>query len=285
MVCSKWNKLINEFQTVNEKKIDNGLFKWILSKKIIYKWKSGNLFYNKLNLCFEKEKRSRSFEQYKDKYYLYGGLRRIVYDRTFTDICVFNDLHVYSFDENKNHYNHEPVCRRINYSPYLAGHEASFLNNKMILFGGIDFFYNCSNSVNCLDLEDYKWTRGINSGKKDKIPNYRYEKRVIYGKKPEARHSHIQISLENDKILIIGGKKEENGKLKTFSDAWLLIYPHNLGKNAYWQEISVNNIINSPTFIGYSLFTRVSKNRIIVFGTSREHTQPIIRKMEKFIFK
>ena len=89
--------------------------------------------------------------------------------------------------------------------------------------------------------------------------------REIDGFKPEARYGHSQISLDDERVLIIGGC---GGPNKQYDDFWILNWPKDKRKHAFWQQIIVNNAINSPAQIYCISFVRYD-NKLVTFGKPR----------------
>lgn len=118
---------------------------------------------------------------------LYGGYSH-PYSYPFNQqVNFFDELHIYSM--NKDTY----MCSQILFSqdaPKLAGHTASIIdNNKMILFGGCNgSLGNKTNTVHCLDLENFNWMNIVygntSTMSTSKLPNT--NTRQIDGFRPEV---------------------------------------------------------------------------------------------------
>jgi hypothetical protein len=109
-------------------------------------------------------------------------------------------------------------------------------------------------------LETKTWLRC--EGSNATLPNI---SRAIDGLKPEPRYGHSQNTLDNDRIIIVGGCVGPN---KQFDDAWILHWPSNPSLNAYWEKLTVRNEINSPLQFACVPFIRCV-NKIISFGKAR----------------
>jgi len=84
--------------------------------------------------------------------------------------------------------------------------------------------------------------------------------------KPEARYGHSQISLDDERILIIGGC---GGPNKQYDDVWIL-YISSVTNEALWQQVIVNNYINSPSQLYCISFILCEENKkLVTFGKPR----------------
>lgn len=125
-------------------------------------------------------------------------------------MSFFDELHIYcveTFTWNQILFSVE--------APKLAGHTASLINkNKMLLFGGCNgSLGNKTNAVYCLDMETFEWEPC----------------REIDGLKPESRYGHSQMSLDDERVLIVGGC---GGPNRNFDDVWILTWPRDKKINA-----------------------------------------------------
>jgi F-box protein 42 len=110
----------------------------------------------------------------------------------------------------------------------LAGHTASIVNDdQMIVFGGCDnSMVNKTNAVHCLCLRQYEWLN------RDVVGTFR----------PDTRYGHSQISIDDERVLIIGGC---GGPNSLYDDVWVLLWPRN-SQQATWQKLIVKENINGP---------------------------------------
>lgn len=89
--------------------------------------------------------------------------------------------------------------------------------------------------------------------------------REVDGPKPECRYGHSQITLDDERVLIVGGC---GGPNKQYDDLWILHWPKERNRNAFWQQVVVNNVINSPAQIYCISFVRYD-NKLVTFGKPR----------------
>lgn len=139
-----------------------------------------------------------------DTLVLYGGYSH-PYSYPFNQqVNFFDELHLYSIEK--------ATWTTIVFSqeaPKLAGHTASILGkNQMILFGGCNgTLGNKTNGVYCLDLTNFHWTSVVNGGDVPTAKNNSGGGKVrrIDGYRPEPRYGHSQMTLDDERVLIIGG--------------------------------------------------------------------------------
>jgi F-box protein 42 len=140
---------------------------------------------------------------------LYGGYSH-PYHYTFNrQVNFFDEFH--EFDSNLNKWNEKTILG----SPKLAGHSASIINNnQMILFGGCNTSMgNKTNDIHCLNFvnnnNSYEWLPIDDST-------------IRNSPKPDPRYGHSQLTLDNERILIMGGC---GGPNKQYDDIWILHWP------------------------------------------------------------
>jgi len=73
------------------------------------------------------------------------------------------------------------------------------------------------------------------------------------------------VTLDDERVLIIGGC---GGPNKQYDDIWILHWPKDTQQNGIWQQIVVNNTINSPAQIYCISFVRY-ENKLVTFGKPR----------------
>ena len=188
-----------------------------------------------------------------DSLVLYGG-----YSHPFTNsfnqqVNFFDELHVYCTRSHK-----WKQIITLQETPKLAGHSASVIKkNRMLLFGGCDgSLGNKTNDIFCFNLETNEW----NNEFKDT-----YRQAASHNRRPESRYGQSQISLDDERVLVIGGNFGPN---KQLDDIWLLIWGQEPEAIPFWQKIHVRNLSNSP-FQSYSISFVRSRNKLITFGKPR----------------
>lgn len=186
---------------------------------------------------------------YKNNLILYGGYSH-PYSYPFNQqVNFFDEFHIY--DTKTNFWSHKVFSQD---SPKLAGHSTSIIQDcKLILFGGCNgSLGNKTNSVHCLDMSTNEWV---------------YLNRQIDGPRPEPRYGHSQITLDDERVLVIGGC---GGPNKQFDDFWILNWPVDASKNANWQAIHVRNLINSPNQLYCIPFVQCG-NKLVTLGKPRSN--------------
>jgi len=181
---------------------------------------------------------------YKETLILFGGYTHPTPYPLHQAARFFNQLHVY--DPATNRWAH---LNTIGYSPPpVAGHSASIIGNRMIIFGGSHGLGSRTNEVWVLDLEEAAWSRV-----------------EIGGCQPSARYGQTQIVVDDDHILIIGGC---GGANTLYSDVWLLDMSNM--NNWFWSEVIVQDI-DAPTALQLWCHpaSKVS-NSIVILGRSTE---------------
>lgn len=78
--------------------------------------------------------------------------------------------------------------------------------------------------------------------------------------------------MDDERILIIGGC---GGPNKQYEDIWILNWPKDYNLNASWQQIHIQNHINSPSQLYCMSFVKC-ENKLVTFGKPRmsSSTQP-----------
>lgn len=175
---------------------------------------------------FPSPKASASFVNYKDNIILFGGWSHSTPNfMYYLDWRISNNVHVFNTETNR-----WSLIQVKSFSPSLTGHSASVIDDKMIVFGGlqrqachnidqIDIF-ECSNDIWILDLNTWVWT-----------------KKEVVSEKPNPRYFHSQMVLDSNHILIMGGC---GGANMLFNDIWLLTIPKCQKQPWEWKEIQIN---------------------------------------------
>jgi hypothetical protein len=143
------------------------------------------------------------------------------------------------------------------------------------------FVGNKTNVVHCLDLERMQWLNVVNqtntnggtysnNGAEATSNGHLNESntstfRQIDGFRPEPRYGHSQITLDEERVLIVGGC---GGPNKQYDDVWILNWPRDMTRNASWQKITVENFINSPVQ-SYCIPFVQCESKLVMFGKPR----------------
>ena len=229
----------------------NDLWLFDLNSKI---WSRPNT-----NGSYPSPKAAATMISHNNKLFLYGGYSH-PYSYLHQQVSFFDEFHVFCTENSQ--WNQILFSQE---APKLAGHTASVINgNKMILFGGCNgSLGNKTNAVYCLDLDKFEWENYTSSTSTDS----KLTLRELDGIKPECRYGHSQITLDEERVLIIGGC---GGPNKQFDDVWILNWPKDKLAHAHWQKIIVNNLINSPAQNYCISFVFVGKDKkLITFGKPR----------------
>jgi len=186
---------------------------------------------------------------------LYGGYSH-PYSYLHQQVAFFDELH--TFCTLTCRWSQVPFLNEPEPVPRLAGHTASLLGaSKMLLFGGCDgSLGNKTNAVYCLDVATFKW---------DRFGAAHSLSRDVDGPKPECRYGHSQETLDEERVLVVGGC---GGPNKQFDDVWILHWPNDSRKNARWQQVVVKDTVNSPAQIYCISFVRY-ENKLVTFGKPR----------------
>jgi len=191
---------------------------------------------------------------------LFGGYSH-PYSYLHQQVAFFDELH--TFCTLTCRWSQVPFLNEPEPVPRLAGHTASMLGaSKMLLFGGCDgSLGNKTNAVYCLDVATFKW---------DRFGAAHSLSRDVDGPKPECRYGHSQETLDEERVLVVGGC---GGPNKQFDDVWILHWPKDSRKNARWQQVVVKDTVNSPAQIYCISFVRY-ENKLVTFGKPRQPREP-----------
>ncbi|XP_072174850.1 uncharacterized protein [Diadema setosum] len=163
-------------------------------------------------------KGSATMVNYKGNLILFGGMAPPVPHPPHLAPQIFNELHIYYPHKNKWSAVATSLC-----PPPMAGHTASVVGTKMVVFGGLLDGQQRSNSVWVLDLREMSW-REVETRSHDK---------------PCERYGHEQVVIDDRHVMIIGGcTSSQEAPLEILSDAWLLDMS---GPKWKWQEMRVCN--------------------------------------------
>lgn len=203
---------------------------------------------------------------------LYGG-----YSHPFSypfnqQVNFFDELH--TFCTQKHLWRHVVFSQE---APRLAGHSASVINqSSLILFGGCNSSLgNKSNAVHCYHIVDNCWVNVIENGQQGTVSQSAIPQRRINGYRPEARYGHSQISLDDERVLIVGGC---GGPNKQYDDVWILHWPKDMTLDAAWCQIKVNSLINSPSQLYCIPFVQCD-DKLITFGKPRSSSSSKFQSM------
>jgi hypothetical protein len=211
---------------------------------------------------------------YNNTLVLFGGYSH-PYSYPFNQqVNFFDELHIYSTKNST----WTPILFSQE-APKLAGHTASIINkNQLIIFGGCNgSLGNKTNAVHCINLDTFEWLnlldRGLSNGSGQSTPGFigvngsttNRSCREIDGFKPECRYGHSQVTIDDERVLIIGGC---GGPNKLFDDIWILNWPKDYSRHAHWQQVIVNNLINAPAQLNCISLVRYG-HKLITFGKPR----------------
>lgn len=189
-------------------------------------------------------KAAATLTSYNNSLVLYGGYSH-PYSYPFNQqVNFFDEFHFYDIDK---HFWTQKLFSQD--SPRLAGHSASIIqSNILVLFGGCNgSLGNKTNSIHCLSLDKCEWL---------------FIDKLIDGPKPDPRYGHSQITLDDERILVIGGC---GGPNKQFVDVWILNFSL---ANCFWSCVSVKNLINSPIQLYCIPFVQCDK-KLVTLGKPR----------------
>lgn len=159
----------------------------------------------------------------------------------------FNQLHIY--DPATNRWS---TINTVGYSPPpIAGHSASVIGDRMIVFGGSHGQGSRTNEVWVLDLVELTWSR----------------RDIFSGRQPDPRYGQTQITLDDQNILIIGGC---GGANMLFSDVWLL----DMSEESSWRwvEMAVENADSSTALQLWCHPACKVGDVVVILGKSEETT-------------
>ncbi|XP_037947555.1 F-box only protein 42 [Teleopsis dalmanni] len=162
-------------------------------------------------------KGSATIVEWREKLVLFGGWRYPSLHPPYQPWCLFDELHFYELASNRWH-----VCTSSSSPPPVAGHSATVIGDRMVVFGG----YRIAESINsnsnetwCLELLDQRW----------------WQPRLADNKKPPPRYGQFQFNLDDTHILIVGGC---GGPNDIKQDAWVL----DMSKDIWaWRAIPMRN--------------------------------------------
>ncbi|XP_023017017.2 F-box only protein 42 isoform X1 [Leptinotarsa decemlineata] len=138
---------------------------------------------------------------------------------------LFNELHVYDIIGNR-----WTSVTTLNTPPPVAGHSVSIIGEWMIVFGGLQ---KPSNAVHC-EKSNEIWKLNLNS--------WSWHKQAVEsGPKPNGRFGQIQVVLDDENLLILGGS---GGPKFHYCDCWLLNMSGDLWR---WKKVEIIGKCNEPS--------------------------------------
>jgi hypothetical protein len=195
---------------------------------------------------------------------LYGGYSHPHSHLFNQQVNFFDQLHTYCTRTHR--WTQQVYCQEA--APRLAGHSASILHsNLLLLFGGCNTLLgNKTNAVHVFNLDTGLW---VNVNGQQERPQTGVASKHIDGLAPDARFGHSQLSLDAERVLVVGGCAGEH---KQYDDIWLLTWPQSDALNAQWQRVTVQNSMNSPTQL-YFISIVQCDNLIVTLGKARHQQQ------------
>ncbi|KAH8400810.1 hypothetical protein KR009_001075 [Drosophila setifemur] len=162
-------------------------------------------------------KGSASMVAWRDQLVLFGGWRYPSLHPPYQPWCLFDELHYYDLGKNRWLLRNSLSC-----PPPMAGHSATVHGDRMVVFGGYqikdDVNIN-SNDTWVLDLPEQRWGQPL----------------FVGNTRPSPRYGQIQVELDKDHLLIIGGC---GGANRVYTDAWLL----DMTRDVWcWKALNVRN--------------------------------------------
>lgn len=170
---------------------------------------------------FPPPKACASFVAYGKHLILFGGWSHSSPFPIHQEWRIFN--HVHSFDTDTNRWT---LIESRSHCPPLAGHSACIMGDEMIVFGGLQNETNfptpfsSSNDVWVFNLKSCVWRKQMTSNPK-----------------PHPRYGHSHLTLDANRMLIIGGCGGPNMLL---NDIWMLTIPEDYTLPWEWKLIDVS---------------------------------------------
>jgi F-box protein 42 len=184
-----------------------------------------------------------SLVRYKRKLILFGGWTHSAPYPLDHLWKLFNQMHEFDLEHNRW------VCvTPTGECPPMAGHCATVIADRMLVFGGLCGSvgtYNNYEAINDLWLFDFK--------------TYEWSKKRTYGDSPPPRYGHSQLLLDDRHLLVMGGCSGPNVPL---NDIWML---RMADVGWQWQKIQVQgkDTHNFPLF-GFNPMVRIENTLIFL---------------------
>lgn len=240
---------------------------------------------------FPPPKACASMVNYKNKLYLFGGWSHCSAYPLNQDWKLFDDLHEFDLTNNKwtlikpavqsnnnyysnNHSSESSSNESTDFRtcpPPMAGHCASVINDKMLIYGGL--LYSKGSNFNPICVNKDIWIYDFNLNKWSKIEIKNSEEN------PSARYGHTQIVLDDQSLAIIGGCCSPT---VLYNDIWILKLDfHNLDK-WFWKKVTIeaNDAFHSPIF-GFHQAVKVDDMIVFLSNICTNGKTPLERKNRK----
>lgn len=191
---------------------------------------------------------------YKDSLVLFGGWSHPTPYPLHQAARFFSELHIYKPEPNR--WYHMNTLSPVSPAP-TAGHSASIVGDRMIVFGGSHVPGTGNNEVWVFNFIDLTWQRKHTSNKR-----------------PNPRYGQTQVTLDENHILVIGGC---GGPNQIFNDLWILCLDTDPWS---WQEVT----INQPEFSAPQLWCHPAckvNDKIIVLSKPAKPLRPMTADPKK----
>ncbi|XP_062611135.1 F-box only protein 42-like [Saccostrea cucullata] len=151
---------------------------------------------------------------YKDSLVLFGGWSHPTPYPLHQAARFFSELHIYKPEQNR--WYHLNTMSPVSPAP-TAGHSASIVGDRMVVFGGSHVPGTGNNEVWEFNFIDMTWQR-----------------KHTGNKRPNPRYGQTQVTLDDTHILVVGGC---GGPNQIFNDLWLLCLDTDPWS---WEEVIIN---------------------------------------------
>ena len=220
-----------------------------------------------------------SMVSFRNKLYLFGGWTHCSAYPLNQDWKLFDDLHEFDLIENKwtlikstNNQTSSSLPSSSNVSsihpPPMAGHCASVINNKMLIYGGLLYSQGTNFNPICVNKDIWIYDFELN----------RWFKKEIQASDecPNARYGHTQIVLDDNSLAIIGGCSSPK---ILYNDIWILKLDFANLNACYFKRVAIesNETFNSPIF-GFHQAVKVDDMIIFLSNICTNSKSPLERK-------
>lgn len=185
-----------------------------------------------------------SMVNYKSKLYLFAGWTHCSAYPLNQDWKLFNDLHEFDLIENKwtlvKATGQNAGELSSSSPPPLAGHSASVISDRMIVYGGLLYSQGSNFNPICVNKDLWIYEFATNRWYKQEIKNS--------DEHPSPRYGHTQIVLDDHSLAIIGGC---NSPKVLCNDIWILkLNFDDPTADWFWRKVTIeqNEAFNSPIF-------------------------------------